>query len=146
MTNMSGQDSILEMDAKVSSVMKDLRNRLNSLYDKYLTDDSKLPKLPNYDEMIRDTKLRYTTSKTLTELLDELIQMKLRVSLVSRSISSMKNIQITSKSDYTLVSNFKSNLKSYDEELTEARYELSDLMKNVNNKIRVLDSVSFYDI
>ena len=142
----SGQDSILEMDAKVSTVMKDLRKRLNNLYDKYLTDESKLPKLPKYEDMIKDTRLRYNTSKTLTELLDELIQMKLRISLVSRSISSMKNIQITSVSDYTLVANFKNNLKSYDEELTEARYELSDLMKNVNNKIRILDSVSFYDI
>ena len=138
------QDSILEMDAKVSNIMKDIRSRLNSLYDKYLTDDRKLPKLPSYDSMIKDTRVRYNASKTLTELIDELIQMKLRVSLVSKQISSMRNIQITSKGNYTLISNFKNNLKSYDEELSEARYELSDLIKNANNKVRILDSVSFY--
>lgn len=141
----NSESSILEMDREIHKIMEDIRSRVRRVYDSYTDENREIPKLPDYDLMLKNNRLRYNTSKTLTESLDELIRLKLRVSIVERNISSMRNIQITNKSDFTLISTLKSNLKKYESELQEYKFEISDLMKNANNKLRVLESVSFYN-
>lgn len=142
---MSNEDSILEMDKEINKIIVDVRERVQRVYDKYTDDNREIPKLPDYDLMLKDNRLRYNTSKILTESLDELIRLKLRVSIVERNIASMRNIQITSKSDFTLISTLKGNLKKYENEMQEYKFEISDLIKNANNKLRVMESVSFYN-
>ena len=142
---MSDETSILEMDKEINKIMQDIRHRVKKVYDEYTDENREIPRLPDYDLMLKNNRLRYNTSKTLTESLDELIRLKLRVSIVARNIASMRTIQITSKSDFTLVSTLKGNLKKYESELQEYKFEISDLMKNANNKLRVLESVSFYN-
>lgn len=145
MGNNKESDTILEMDIQVTKVMKDLRSRVDKVYNRYMNESKKIPELPDFDSLLKSNRLRFNTSKKLTEMLDELIELKLRVSIVYRNLSSMEKVQITSKSEYTLIRNFQSNIKKYLEELNEYKFEISDLMKNANNKIRILDSFSFYE-
>lgn len=142
---MDSSSSILEMDVQVSNIMKDLRKRVQVVYDKFVGDDRKIPELPRYEIIVNSSKDRYNLARRLTSLIDELSELKLRVGVVHRSILSMMNVQVTAKSDYTLISNFKSNLKKYEEELSEYKFEIQDLIKNANNKIRVLESAAFFN-
>ena len=112
---MDTSSSILEMDMQVSNIMKDLRKRVQVVYDKYTGDDRKIPELPRYEIIVNSSKDRYNLARRLTSLIDELSELKLRVGVVHRSILGMMNIQVTAKSDYTLISNFKGNLKKYEE-------------------------------
>ena len=126
--------------------MKDLRERVKSLYDVYTT-DTKLEKykLPPYDLLLKDIKLRYKTSSLLIESLDNINNVKLRITIVLRNLNDMRTVQINSVSNYTLVGNFRNNLKKYCEELNDYRFDLMDLQKNTNNKIRLLDSMSYVE-
>lgn len=142
---MDSSSSILEMDVQVSNIMKDLRKRVQVVYDKFVGDGRKIPELPRYEIIVNSSKDRYNLARRLTSLIDELSELKLRVGVVHRSILSMMNVQVTAKSDYTLISNFKSNLKKYEEELSEYKFEIQDLIKNANNKIRVLESAAFFN-
>lgn len=142
---MDTSNSILEMDAKVSTIMKDLRKRVQFVYDKYTDKDKKIPVLPPYDVIVNSSQERYNLARRLTMLIDELSELKLRVGVVYRSVVGMRNVQVTAKSDYTLISNFKNNLKKYEEELSEYKFEIQDLIKNANNKIRILESAAFYN-
>jgi hypothetical protein len=72
--------------------------------------------------------------------------MKLRVCLVSRSLEEYKNFQPTSKADYNVAVSFRDGIKSYLDELTQYKFDLADLLKNANNKLRVLDSYQFFDL
>lgn len=138
-------DSILEMDMQITKIMQDLRIRIQQVYDKYTDENKKIPQLPSFDTLVKSNKLRYNTSKVLTESLDELISLKLRVSVVARNLEGMSTVQITSKSEYSVIATLKGNIKKYLEELSEYRFEISDLIKNANNKLRVLESVAFYN-
>jgi hypothetical protein len=140
----STENSILLTEKKVSDIMKDIRFRIESLFDKYTDDDKKIPSLPPYEELMKSDRKRYELSKSLTDCIDELNSMKLRISIVRRSLDDFRKIQAT-RSDYSLVTNFKKNLESWDEELSGYRFDLSDLIKNANNKLRVLESVAFYN-
>lgn len=142
----NNEQTILEFEVQVSNIMKDLRERVKSLYDVYTT-DTKLEKykLPPYDLLLKDVKLRYKTSSLLIESLDNINNVKLRITIVSRNLNDMRTVRITSVSNYTLVGNFRNNLKKYCEELNEYRFDLMDLQKNTNNKIRLLDSMSYVE-
>ena len=139
------ESSILEMEVQVNNIIKDLRERINAVFDKYTDAKHEIPKLPDFDVLLKSNKLHYDTSKRLTECIDELIELKLRVNIVRRSLDDLQNIQASSRSDYTFLCNFKNNLKKYDDELSGYKFELADLIKNANNKLRVLESVSFYN-
>jgi hypothetical protein len=139
------ESSILEAEVQVNNIVKDIRSRVDAVYDRYTTDGKSVPKLPDFDTLRKNNRLHYDTSKKLTEFIDELIEVKLRVNVVRRHLEDMQKIQSTSRSDYTFMCNFKDNLKKYDEELSGYRFEIADLIKNANNKLRVLESVSFYD-
>lgn len=137
--------SILEMEAQISNIMKDLRKRIQVIYDRYTDSEKKIPELPRYEIIVNSSKERYNLARQLTRLIDDLSELKLRVGIVYRSIVGMKGIQVTAKSDYTLISNFKNNLKKYEDELSEYKFEIQDLIKNANNKIRVLESAAFFN-
>lgn len=142
----NNEQTILEFEVQVSNIMKDLRERVKSLYDVYTT-DTKLEKykLPPYDLLLKDIKLRYKTSSLLIESLDNINNVKLRITIVLRNLNDMRTVQINSVSNYTLVGNFRNNLKKYCEELNDYRFDLMDLQKNTNNKIRLLDSMSYVE-
>ena len=142
----NNEQTILEFEVQVSNIMKDLRDRVKSLYDVYTT-DTKLEKykLPPYDLLLKDIKLRYKTSSLLIESLDNINNVKLRITIVLRNLNDMRTVQINSVSNYTLVGNFRNNLKKYCEELNDYRFDLMDLQKNTNNKIRLLDSMSYVE-
>lgn len=141
----TSESTILEMEVQVNNIIKDIRSRVNSIFDKYTNDKNQIPRLPDFEDMRKSPKLHYETSRRLTDCIDELMDVKIRVNLVRRSIEDIQGIQSTSRSDYTFLSNFKNNLKRYDEELLGYRFEIADLVKNANNKLRVLESVPFYD-
>ena len=142
----NNEQTILEFEVQVSNIMNDLRERVKSLYDVYTT-DTKLEKykLPPYDLLLKDIKLRYKTSSLLIESLDNINNVKLRITIVLRNLNDMRTVQINSVSNYTLVGNFRNNLKKYCEELNDYRFDLMDLQKNTNNKIRLLDSMSYVE-
>lgn len=142
----NSEQTILDFEVQINNIMKDLRERVKSLYDVYTT-DTKLEKykLPPYDLLLKDVKLRYKTSSLLIESLDNINNVKLRITIVSRNLNDMRTVQITSVSNYTLVGNFRNNLKKYCEELNDYRFDLMDLQKNTNNKIRLLDSMSYVE-
>ena len=142
----NSEQTILDFEVQINTIMKDLRERVKSLYDVYTT-DSKIEKykLPPYELLLKDVNLRYKTSSLLIESLDNINNVKLRITIVSKNLNDMRTVQITSVSNYTLVGNFRNNLKKYCEELNDYRYDLIDLQKNTNNKIRLLDSMSYIE-
>lgn len=144
---MGEEESLLNLEKKLKDIVDDVRKRVNIVYSRY-TDDTGTKKgavpLPAYEEISKSPKLRYDTSKKLAEELDELIKLKLRVGVVERNLLEMKNLQITGKSDYALIANIKSNIKRWTDEMSDYRFEVSDMVRNANNKIRVLESASFY--
>lgn len=142
---MADGNSILEAEVTVNNIMKDLRERINKVFDKFIK-DKEIPKLPPFDTLIKDDKVRYETSSNLTELIDELMILKLRVNVVRRNLEELQNIQSQTRSDYSFLCNFKNNLKKYDEELSRYKFDLGDLIRNANNKLRVLESASFYEV
>lgn len=135
--------SILDMEVTIQNVMKDLRSRINDTYDTYLIENKKVIKLPSYSDLSKNIELRYNISVQLTDAMDELNELRLRVSIVSRYIEDIRNIQATNKNEYVLMANFRTNLKKYSDELTSYKFELSDLAKNVNNKLRIIDNMNW---
>lgn len=135
--------SILDMEVTIQNVMKDLRNRINDTYDTYLIENKKVIKLPSYSDLSKNIELRYNISVQLTDAMDELNELRLRVSIVNRYIEDIRNIQATNKNEYVLMANFRTNLKKYSDELTSYKFELSDLAKNVNNKLRIIDNMNW---
>lgn len=142
---MAVENSILEMEVQVNNIIKDLRQRVSKIFDKYTEENGKIPKLPDYDELRKSSKMQYEISRRLTDCIDELMDVKIRVNLVRRSLEDIQSIQSTSRSDYTFLNNFKNNLRKYDEELSGYRFEIADLIKNANNKLRVLEAIPFHD-
>jgi hypothetical protein len=143
----TNEASILELEVETNNIMKDLRDRINRMFDRYTNAKHEIPKLPDFDDLLNNNRLHYNTSKNLTDLIDELLDLKLRVNIVKRSFDELSNmkLQAVSRNEYTFLGNFRNNLKKYDEELTSYKFELADLVKNANNKLRVLESVSFYN-
>lgn len=144
MPELSTEAALLEMQSEVQKLMNDLESRINTVYDKY-TEDKKIPKLPEYSKL-KDYKIRYQCSQKLTESIDELNNLKLRVGTLYRYLSKNQNYQPTSKTNYNVVQSFKLSIKSNLDILDQYRFELADLIKNANNKIRILDSVQFYEM
>lgn len=143
MSDMS--NSLLEVNIELSNIMKDLRDRVNKVYDKY-TNQSSILKLPDKLDALKSSELRYTLAKGLTDSIDELNEMKLRVGVVSRSLDEYKNFQPKSKTDYNVAISFREGIKSYLDELTQYKFDLADLVRNANNKLRVIDSWQFFDM
>jgi len=81
---MKDESTLLEVQMEVGNLMQDLSSRIDNVYDKY-TIAGDIPKLPPF-EKLRDDKTRYECSRVLTDCVDELNEMKLRVSLLSREL------------------------------------------------------------
>lgn len=133
---------ILEEEAKITEIIKDLRARISVVFDKYSGDKKQVVRLPDYDVLSRDAKLRYNISQRLIDQLDELNELKLRVGLVSRALSDLKSYQVTGP-EYNLVISFKSNLERYLKELTDVKFDIQDLIRTVNSKLRLIDSFNW---
>jgi uncharacterized coiled-coil DUF342 family protein len=138
-------NSILEVNIELSNIMKDLRVRVNHIYDLY-TNQSTVIKLPKNLNDLKSSTVRYDLSRKLVDSIDDLNEMKLRVGLVYRSLDEYKNFQPKSKADYNVAVSFREGIKSYLEELTQYKFDLTDLIKNANNKLRVIDSYQFFDM
>lgn len=137
------ENSILSMDTETTKIMKDIRVRIDEMYSKFTDDNKKIPELPKFDEIKGRFKVNYSISKELTDLIDYLLNIKLRVKVALSGIEDMIHIQITSKTDYVLINNFKNNLKRYKDELTGYLFDISDLVKNANNKLKVLQAYNW---
>lgn len=140
MTNKT--NSYLESEIIVNKIMEDLRGRVNVVFEKY-SDSNNTVKLPDYDKLVRNQRLCYSLSRKYTNCIDELLEVRVRVSLVQRSINDMLNINATRKEDYSFVQNFKASMKDNLEELTDYKFVINDLVKNFNNKLKVLDTIPF---
>ena len=133
---------ILEEEAKITGIIKDLRARISVVFGKYSGDKKQIIRLPDYEVLSRDAKLRYNISQKLIDQLDELNELKLRVGLVSRALGDLKSYQVTG-SEYNLVLSFKTNLERYSKELTDVKFDIQDLIKTVNSKLRLIDSFNW---
>lgn len=141
---MKDENTILEIQMEVSNLMNDLESRIHKVYDKY-TVSSDIPKLPPY-EKLKDERVRYECSRVLTDCVDELNEMSLRVTLLRRNFERYQNFSPASKTEYIVVSKFKESLKSYVENLTQYSIDLSRLISNANSKLRKLEAADFYNL
>ena len=135
--------SILEIEVEMNKVAKDLQDRIYQVYDTYLVENRKIIDLPTYEALYRSPKLQYEVSERLIRTIDVLNDLKLRISVVNKNLSEMKNLQVTTKSDYQLVANLKSKVRRYYDEFNEHKFQISDLIKNANNKLNTINAVRF---
>lgn len=135
--------SILEMEAEIKKVVDDLRGRIFAVYDKYQINSGKVIELPSYDELVKSRKLQYNIERDLTTAIDEMLDLKLRISVVTRNLNSIKSIQVSSRTEYNLVTTFKRFVEESLEELDTYKFEITEIIKNLNNKIRIITSVQF---
>lgn len=142
---MAEEQTLLQIEVALKDLMDDLKDKILKVYDKYTDSSKQIPKLPPYASLKSDS-LRYELSRNLTDAVDELLEMKLRAGVLYRDMMQYQEYQPKSKSDYLVGQKFKTVIKGYLEELDQIRFELSDLVKNANNKIRILDSVQYYDM
>lgn len=135
--------SILEIELEMNKVAKDLQDRIYSVYDSYLVENKRIIDLPTYEALHRSPKLQYEVSERLIRTIDVLNDLKLRISVVNKNLSEMKNLQVTTKSDYQLVANLKAKVTRYYDEFNEHKFQISDLIKNANNKLNTINAVRF---
>lgn len=135
--------SILEIELEMNKVAKDLQDRIYQVYDTYLVENRKIIDLPTYEALYRSPKLQYEVSERLIRTIDVLNDLKLRISVVNKNLSEMKNLQVTTKSDYQLIANLKSKVNRYYDEFNEHKFQISDLIKNANNKLNTINAVRF---
>ena len=113
------------------------------MYDKYQINSGKVIELPSYDELVKSRKLQYNIERDLTTAIDEMLDLKLRISVVTRNLNSIKSIQVSSRTEYNLVTTFKRFVEESLEELDTYKFEITEIIKNLNNKIRIITSVQF---
>lgn len=135
--------SILEMEAELDKVVNDLQKRIFEVYDTYLVENGKIIDLPTYESLINNYKLQYEVSEKLIHTIDVLNDLKLRINIVNRNLSDIKNLQITTKSDYQLVANFKNKVSRWYDSFNEHKFQISDLIKNANSKLSTISAVRF---
>ena len=135
--------SILEMEVELDKVVKDLQKRIFDVYDTYLVENNQIINLPTYEALLKSSRLQYEVSESLIHTIDVLNDLKLRINLVNRNLSEIKNLQITTKSDYQLIANFKNKVSRLYDEFTEHKFQIADLIKNANNKLNTLNAVRF---
>lgn len=135
--------SILEMEAELDKVVNDLQKRIFDVYDTYLVENGKIIDLPTYESLINNYKLQYEVSEKLIHTIDVLNDLKLRINIVNRNLSDIKNLQITTKSDYQLIANFKNKVSRWYDSFNEHKFQISDLIKNANSKLSTISAVRF---
>lgn len=135
--------SILEMEAELDKVVNDLQRRIFDVYDTYLVENGKIIDLPTYESLINNYKLQYEVSEKLIHTIDVLNDLKLRINIVNRNLSDIKNLQITTKSDYQLIANFKNKVSRWYDSFNEHKFQISDLIKNANSKLSTISAVRF---
>ena len=134
--------NIFEIEENILLIMQDIRNKLGDFYDKDFN-KSRDVSLPDFDDIVKNKKLLYDTTRYLIEYVEDIINLKVKINIVYRYIMEIKNIKVSTQKDYTMITNFKKTLKLYEEELTNYKIELTEIIKNVNSKIRLLESVNF---
>lgn len=135
--------SIMEMEAELDKVVNDLQKRIFEVYDTYLVENGKIIDLPTYESLINNYKLQYEVSEKLIHTIDVLNDLKLRINIVNRNLSDIKNLQITTKSDYQLIANFKNKVSRWYDSFNEHKFQISDLIKNANSKLSTISAVRF---
>lgn len=135
--------SVLEMEAELDKVVNDLQKRIFDVYDTYLVENGKIIDLPTYESLINNYKLQYEVSEKLIHTIDVLNDLKLRINIVNRNLSDIKNLQITTKSDYQLIANFKNKVSRWYDSFNEHKFQISDLIKNANSKLSTISAVRF---
>lgn len=135
--------SILEMEAELDKVVNDLQKRIFDVYDTYLVENGKIIDLPTYESLINNYKLQYEVSEKLIHTIDVLNDLKLRINIVNKNLSEIKNLQITTKSDYQLIANFKNKVSRWYDSFNEHKFQISDLIKNANSKLSTISAVRF---
>lgn len=134
--------NIFEIEENILLIMQDIRNKLGDFYDKDFNKSREIS-LPDFDDIVKNKKLLYDTTRYLIEYVEDIINLKVKINIVYRYIMEIKNIKVSTQKDYTMITNFKKTLKSYEEELTNYKIELTEIIKNTNSKIRLLESVNF---
>lgn len=140
---MTDANTILELQVEIGNLIKDLDSRVMKVYDKY-TIDKNIPKLPPFNALKSD-EVRYNCLKVLTDCVDELNDLKLRISLLQRNLLRYQNFQPASKTDYMVVSKFRETMKLHLENLDTYRFDISDLIRNANAKIKTLEAAQYYE-
>lgn len=131
------------MDAQINAIMKDIRKRIDLMYGKFTDDNKEIPELPPYEEIEKNSRRRYELAQELTSLIDELMNLKLRIRIVVKYIREMRKIQITARSEYALIQSFKDGLQRNEAYLTDTLFDIADLIRNANNKLKVLDNLTW---
>lgn len=143
---MNGEQTLLEYEVQVKTIVEDLRIRIKKIYDIYTTDEKlKQYELPSYNDLRKNVDLRYKTLDKLIKSLDDINSVKLRITIVSQNLNDIRTVQITSISNYTLVGNFRNSMKKYCDELSGYKFDLSDLQKNIGNKIKMINSMFYIE-
>ena len=141
---MNASDTILQIQVEVKNLMTDLESRIEGLYNRYTT-DGEVTKLPPF-ESLKDERVRYEYTRVLTNCIDELNDLKLRISLLQRNFLTYRNFQPASKTDYLMVNALKERLKFYCDSLERYRFDVQDLIRNATFKIKALDAANYYNI
>ena len=141
---MKDESTILEIQMEVTNLMNDLETRIHKVYDKY-TVSGDIPKLPPFDKL-KDDRIRYECSRVLTNCIDELNELTLRVSLLNRNFVKYQHFSPSSKTEYIVVSKFKETLNSYVEILERYRFDIGSLTRNANNKLKQLEAAQYFDL
>ena len=120
-----------------------MQKRIFEVYDTYLVENGKIIDLPTYESLINNYKLQYEVSEKLIHTIDVLNDLKLRINIVNRNLSDIKNLQITTKSDYQLIANFKNKVSRWYDSFNEHKFQISDLIENANSKLSTISAVRF---
>ena len=131
------------MEAELDKVVNDLQKRIFEVYDTYLVENGKIIDLPTYESLINNYKLQYEVSEKLIHTIAVLNDLKLRINIVNRNLSDIKNLQITTKSDYQLIANFKNKVSRWYDSFNEHKLQISDLINNAYIKLSTISAVRF---
>ena len=73
-------------------------------------------------------------------------KMKIRISLLQRNFVKYQDFQPASSTEYVVVSNFRQSLKNYVSILEQYRFDVTDLIRNANNKIKAIEAAQYYNM
>lgn len=139
--------NLIDTEARINTILKDLHNRINDTFDKYLIDEtsSDVIVIPEYKILKNSAEQRFETQKMITEATDELISLKIRIGIVQRNLNKINYIVANSKGEYRILQGLKDKLATTLDELKTTKYEISEIERNLANKYKIIESMSYND-
>ena len=134
---------MLQMD--LTKVVKECYNKIEEIFSKYGSNVGDIPKLPPYDSLKKNPELFYKYTEMYMNIGDEIICASISANLVLQSLQNIKATKLTPEltNNFTLMSRFREMLEEYIATLTTYRFDLGDLKRQVQDRVRLLQSISY---